>query len=135
MKIDQKYVDRFWSKVNKSNNCWNWEGTLDRDGYGHFGINYKIFKAHRFSSLLAGNDPQGYVVCHTCDNPACVNPNHLVLASQEYNMKDMAKKGRSTKGIAKEKYQCVHCFKEVGGAANLNRWHNDNCKNKKDLQI
>ena len=129
--FSQKSIDKFWSKVEKTDSCWNWKGKLDRDGYGRFCSNYKNYRVHRFSSLLAGNNLDGKVVCHKCDNPSCVNPTHLFLGTQEDNMKDMANKGRSVKG---RKYNCIHCNKSIGSAPLLMRWHNDKCK-LKDIQI
>ena len=91
----------FWDKVNKTISCWEWQGGKDRDGYGHIRIEGKLWQAHRFSSLLDGKDPKGYVVMHTCDNPGCVNPAHLSLGTQKDNIKDMIQKGRYVKPVGR----------------------------------
>ena len=102
--IEQKYIDLFWNKVDKTDTCWNWTAYKDRDGYGIFGIkNVGQFKAHRFSLMLEGVDiPKGYIVMHHCDNPSCVNPYHLKPATIQENNKDKQNKGRQSlpKGTA-----------------------------------
>ena len=102
--IEQKYIDLFWNKVDKTDTCWNWTAYKDRDGYGIFGIkNVGQFKAHRFSLMLEGVDiPKGYVVMHHCDNPSCVCPEHLKPATIQENNKDKQNKGRQSlpKGTA-----------------------------------
>ena len=93
--IEQKYIDRFWSKVDKTDNCWNWTAGKLNAGYGVFNINGKNYSTHRISVLLDNRNPAGHVVMHQCDNPSCVNPKHLIVATQKDNMIDMSKKGRS----------------------------------------
>ena len=93
--IEQKYIDRFWTKVDKSIDCWTWTAGKMPTGYGMFNVNGKNYGAHRISVVLDGRDPTGYVVMHTCDNPSCVRPDHLIVATQKDNMIDMSKKGRS----------------------------------------
>lgn len=66
-----------------------------RDGYGRIRVDGKSWLAHRFSWVLAnGPIPEGMYVCHRCDNPPCINPEHLFLGTQTDNMRDMAAKGR-----------------------------------------
>lgn len=96
MKLDKKYIDRFWSKVDKSGDCWEWAGAKNHNGYGRFHLPVKQCRAHRFSYILThGHIPPGMCVCHTCDNPGCVNPDHLWLGTIADNMKDKERKGRS----------------------------------------
>ena len=88
--------DRFWSYVDKSSDCWVWTGYKHhRDKYGHFKVNNYPVRAHRMSyELEYGSISMGYGVCHTCDNPPCVRPDHLFLGTQHDNLKDAYEKGR-----------------------------------------
>lgn len=93
--------DRFWSFVEVSKNgCWEWSGSTDDKGYGQISTNKgeAPIKAHRLSwSIHFGEIPEHLHVCHACDNPRCVNPDHLLLGTQKANMVDAAKKGRINK--------------------------------------
>lgn len=91
--------ERFWRFVGLrvENNCWEWNGSLDNSGYGTISTKYgePPAKAHRVSwEIHFGAIPDGLVVLHACDNPRCVNPNHLMVGTQAANAVDMAKKGR-----------------------------------------
>lgn len=90
---------RFNSKINKTpSNCWEWTGSRLPKGYGQFRALGEQY-AHRVSYILKYRvDIDGLVVCHRCDNPPCVNPEHLFIGTLDDNMRDMVLKGRSKKG-------------------------------------
>lgn len=94
---------RFWKKVKKGkdNECWSWNGCIIH-GYGRIQEKNKIFVASRISyKLHKGDIPKGMFVCHSCDNPSCVNPKHLWLGTSEDNMQDMVKKNRNRNQFTK----------------------------------
>ena len=89
-------VERFWMKVEKTESCWLWTAAINKTGYGDFyASRTKHVLAHRFSWVLHyGPVPDGLFVCHHCDNPRCVRPDHLWLGTTQENTADMLKKGR-----------------------------------------
>ena len=88
-------ADRFWLKVNKTENCWLWKAGVIGD-YGTFMFRGKPHRAHRVSWILAHGDiPEGLDVLHKCDTPKCVNPDHLFLGTQTDNTRDCESKGRA----------------------------------------
>jgi hypothetical protein len=93
-------VVRFWARVRKSKGCWIWTGALMFFGYGKLRVNGKDISAHRLSWTWAHGRsiPAGMCVCHHCDTPACVRPDHLFLGTQADNHLDCEKKGRSAGG-------------------------------------
>jgi hypothetical protein len=87
---------RFWSKVDKSAVCWLWNGSRNRRGYGLFNIDRRSRLAPRIAwTLTVGAIPDGMSVLHKCDNPPCVNPEHLFLGTMRDNVLDMLQKNRA----------------------------------------
>jgi len=89
-------MERFLSKVNKiEGGCWQWTGNKDKENYGLFWYKTNNRRAHRISYILHnGEIPEGLIIRHKCDNPSCVNPEHLESGTQKDNIKDMNDRGR-----------------------------------------
>lgn len=87
--------DRFWSKVNKTADCWLWTGKQNDHGYGIFTISSQQYRAHRVVwEVINGPIPGGKLVRHMCDQRMCVNPAHLVLGTAQDNAADAARRSR-----------------------------------------
>jgi hypothetical protein len=92
------FIRRFWAKVRKSEQCWEWQGSRNPDGYGNVRAyrERRTLKCHRVAYELSyGEAPSELHVLHHCDNPACVRPDHLFLGTHTDNMRDKERKGRS----------------------------------------
>lgn len=93
--MSEKDKARFWTKVNQTDYCWEWQAGKDSNGYGLF-RHYDEQRAHRIAyQLIYENIDHNIFVCHKCDNPSCVNPDHLWLGTPKDNNDDKKKKGRS----------------------------------------
>lgn len=93
---------RFWAKVDKSDadGCWTWTAARDRDGYGHFKFERRMWRAPRWIFNQTQDEPlaDDELVRHTCDNPPCVRPEHLVRGDAVLNSRDLVERDRSAKG-------------------------------------
>ncbi len=101
MKSTKSIPERFFAKVTKTDGCWLWTGSADDDGYGDFRIGRKELreKAHRWSyRFYKGTIPEGQMVLHTCDNPPCVNPDHLYSGNALNNATDCIQRNRKPRG-------------------------------------
>ena len=98
---------RFWKFVEKcQDGCWRWTGVKNSDGYGNIKINGKHVKAHRFSygihhPITLPMTENHLCILHSCNNPACVNPEHLRLGTHQENMNDKMIQGRGRGGNQK----------------------------------
>src|SRR5688500_2385277 len=92
--------ERFERYVQKTDTCWLWAGVKGRGGYGRMRINGRDRSAHRAAWEMANGQavPDGMHVCHRCDVPSCVNPEHLFLGTAKVNKADAIAKGRSVFG-------------------------------------
>lgn len=93
-------AERFWARVEKTDGCWRWTSTTSRGRRGNYGRmrladSGITTAAHRVAYTIAnGPIPEGMIVCHRCDNPVCVRPEHLFLGTQRDNVRDMIAKKR-----------------------------------------
>lgn len=120
IKLSKCQIKHFWERVNKTDECWEWTGQIDEDGYGKLnGI-----RAHRMSYHIHNkNFELGLQVLHQCDNKKCVNPNHLSLGTNQENAIDNRNKGRHNK--YQITWELVNKIREI--------WRNSNIK-LKDLR-
>lgn len=91
------FEQRFWANVLKGgpDECWPWTASASKEGYGRIRRCGKLVVAHRASyEMHIGPIPEGMKVCHTCDNPPCVNPKHLWIGTDGDNTRDSITKGR-----------------------------------------
>lgn len=106
-------IQRFWSKVRKrSRGCWEWTGAMGgpkRSRYGHFKVLGKTMVAHRFAWIARrGEIPDGMIICHHCDNPKCVNPEHLFIGTHSDNAIDSSRKGRRSRHGNHKTFGVIH---------------------------
>jgi hypothetical protein len=92
--MESKDELRFFNKINKTDTCWFWTAGCFANGYGLFAFKSKPRLAHRISFLIHNKKEASGVVRHTCDNPKCVNPKHLIEGTQYQNIHDMISRGR-----------------------------------------
>lgn len=100
---------RFWEKVDVrcDDECWPWTRARYRNGYGAFSVGGRHTTAHRVALVLSGGHIEtGQVARHTCDNPPCCNPRHVVAGTQVQNMADCIERDRLRPGGGKQKGRC-----------------------------
>lgn len=112
-KILQRFCDKV--KFGEPEECWEWQANLNNKGYGFFTPRTAVHSlAHRYIFIqLFGELPAGICVLHKCDNPKCVNPNHLFSGTKKDNMMDCSLKGRLSKKLGS-------CVGSQHGLAKLN---------------
>lgn len=138
-------LDKLLSKVivNEITDCWEYNGAKNNIGYGMIRDEQKMRTTHRVSFEEHNNVkiPAGLCVCHTCDNPSCVNPDHLWLGTRKQNTDDMIAKGRGLSwggntnpgrihprlGKSIPKTTCEHCHRDIANNV-FSRYHGENCK-------
>lgn len=92
-------ITRFWAKVSKTDTCWLWTACTTHRGYGRLQVDGHALLAHRIAYALAyAPPPNDMLVCHHCDNPTCVRPDHLFLGTPLDNRTDCIRKGRNPTG-------------------------------------
>lgn len=107
-------TDRFWGKVKKTPTCWIWTAYKNSKGYGRLSFKGKVVYAPRAAWILSkGPIPKDLVICHTCDNPSCVNPLHLFLGTILDNNRDRHKKNRDGDHSGEHNGRAVLTAKEV----------------------
>lgn len=93
---DQAVERLFWSRVNKTDTCWLWEGPVGPHGYGMTGRQQLAHR--RMWAMVNGPIPKGKLIMHSCDTPLCIRPEHLSLGTDLLNMRDAKAKGRLPRG-------------------------------------
>ena len=141
-KSELSLLERLLDKViiNDITDCWEYQGGKNNVGYGMIRDEKKMRTTHRVSYEEHNqvSIPNGLCVMHKCDNPACVNPNHLSIGTRKDNNQDMINKGRDRPfglergmgpmlGRKQPKTLCVHCNKEIPNNT-YGRYHGNNCK-------
>lgn len=93
----QDLLEKFWNNVQKTELCWIWIGEKNAEGYGKLRVAGKYVQAHRFMMTIILKFkpiPKDMLVCHRCDNPSCVRPDHLFMGTSSDNAKDAYHKGK-----------------------------------------
>lgn len=100
IELTDRDVLRFWSHVDRSagdNECWPWIGCRNSRNYGQFRLPHRTVTAHRVALTISAGFSPGKLSMHSCDNPPCCNPAHLLWGTKSENALDMTAKGRRFK--------------------------------------
>ena len=113
--------ERFWERVQKTEDCWLWVRPTHRAGYGELRTSsYVLELAHRLSwRLHFGDVPAGLYVLHKCDNPPCVRPDHLFLGTPKDNTHDMIQKDRHSHRLTIDNVRDIRLRYALGGITQL----------------
>jgi len=105
-KRGQKYCSKSCKllfHIKQENGCWIWQGAQTNCGYGKIGHEKNHFSTHRFSyEIFNGKIPIGKIICHSCDNKLCCNPEHLWIGTQKENIQDAKRKGKLPKQFGRK---------------------------------
>lgn len=105
----------FLSRVDRGPGCWTWRGCKNPSGYGRQRVRDRLFYVHRLAYFFATDrDPGELDVCHSCDNPSCVRPDHLFLGTHVENMRDRDRKGRGTGKLTQEQVNAIRARRATG---------------------
>ena len=134
LSLKQKLLNKMI--VNPQTQCWEWQAATNNIGYGFIRADGKMRTAHRVSyEQHIGPIPAGKIICHSCDNKKCINPDHLWAGTVMENMRDMINKGRANKrtkgdGFRLPRTSCEHCNNNDIPINIYARNHGDKCKHK-----
>ena len=122
-------LERFMSHVQKTETCWLWTGKKSKQGYGDLACFGTGMIASRLSyELLVGRIPRYIQVNHTCNNPPCVNPDHLYLGTQKENVHDAIRSGRWVPGAKVGHFVSDETRRKISESHIGRRWHVENGK-------
>ena len=107
-------ITRNFGKLKEENDCWIWTGALGSGGYGKI-YDGKLYQAHRwFYEQIVGPIPHGKCLCHRCDIPKCVNPNHILVGDNHLNWQDAREKGRVPRKLKEENIREIRHLHGLG---------------------